>query len=113
MSVKIQRPPRTDNPNDLTQWYEEVERQLNLVGSRTLDVGNITAGTVSTFTITVTGCRAGQAQSVTLAPPAAIEANLLWCGAVTADDTVTVRLYNPTGAGINPGSATWGARVFV
>lgn len=113
MSVKLQRPPRGKDPADWSDWTEQVEQQLMLVGSRTIDVGNITAGTVSTFTVTVTGCKVNQGQSVVLSPPSAIEANLVWCGVVTANDTVTVRLYNPTGGGINPASGLWGARVFL
>lgn len=113
MSEKIARPPRTDDPEDLRDFLEQVERQLNLVGTRTLDVGSIAAATVTTFTITVTGCRVAGGQSVALSPPSAIDASLLWCGLVTADDTVTVRLYNPTAGPIDPASSTWSARVFL
>lgn len=113
MSVKIPRPPRTDDPAGLTDWFEQVERQLTLVGSRTVNLGNIAAGTVLTFTVPVLGCKADQQQAVAVAMPSTIDADLLWCGLVSADDEVTVRVLNPTGGGINPGNATYGARVFV
>lgn len=113
MSVKVPRPPRNMDASHLADWSEQVERQLTLVGTRTLDVGNIAAGTVTTFTITVTGCRVNHGQTVALAAPSGLNASLLWCGQVTADDTVTVRLYNPTAGGIDPASATWDARVFL
>lgn len=113
MSEKITKPPRTDNPDDLQDFYEQIERHLTLVGTVTVDVANITAGTVATFTIPVAGCRVNKQQSVILAPPSAIDASLLWCGVVSADNTVTVRLYNPTAGGINPNSGVWGARVML
>lgn len=113
MSEKLTRPPRVDDEEERQDFMEQVERQLNLVGRRTLDVGSILAGTVSTFTITVPGCRAAFDQAVALAPPPGIESNLLWSGVVSSDNTVTVRLYNPTGSPIDPASGTWGARVFL
>ncbi len=112
MSVKIPRPPRTANIEDLNDYLEQIERQLTLVGSRMIDVGNIVAGFASTFTIPVIGCKVGQGQAVALAPPETIEADILWCGYVTANDEVTVRLYN-AGSTVDLASGTWGARVFL
>lgn len=113
MSVKITKPPRLDNPNDQIDFQEQIERQLNLVGTGTIDLGSIAAGAVSTFTITVTGCRVGKQQSVAVAGPPALEANLMAWGIVTADNTVTIRVHNPTAGAIDPVSATWGCRVFL
>jgi hypothetical protein len=113
MSVKCPRPPRGNDPDDLADFLEQVERQLTLVGSRTLDVGSILAGAVGTFTIPVIGCKVNQDQTVAISAPSALATNLLWCGCVTANDEVTVRVYNPTGSSIDPASGTWGARVFL
>jgi len=113
MSEKITRPPRTDDPEDLRDFLEQVERQLNLVGTTTVNVGNIVAGETATFTISVIGCRLDRQQAVVLAAPSAIETNLIWCGFVSADDVVTVRLTCASTIDINPASATWGARVFL
>ena len=111
--IKLPRSPRGLDEADMTDWFEQIQRQLNLVGALTIDVGSISAGTVSTFTIAVLGCKVGQGQSVALSAPSAVEASLLWCGSVTANDVVTVRLYNPTGLAIDPASGTWTARVFL
>ena len=80
-----------------------------LSGSGTLDFGSIAAQESAELTVTVTGAATGDA--VQLAPPSGIEANLTWCGYVSAADTVTVRVSNATASPIDPASATWGAVV--
>ena len=91
------------------QFLEDVHRCIRLVGSTTVNVGNITAGTNESFTITVEGAKAGM--TVELGPPAAIEAGLWWNGFVSADDTVTVRLWASAAGDVNPVNATWYCRV--
>lgn len=72
----------------------------------TLDFASISAGTVGTsLTVTVPGALAGDA--VMLGAPAALETGLIAFGRVSADDTVSIRLYNGTGSPINPASADW------
>lgn len=114
MALAHRRPPAISELKDFRareQFDEDTYWFGSLVGTTTVDVGSIAAGAVATFTITVAGAKADQQQQVCLGPPSAIEANLMWCGVVSADDTVTVRLYNPTGSPIDPASATWGAWV--
>lgn len=94
---------------EIARFVEDVYRCLSMVGSVTVNVGNITAGTYEAFTITVEGAKAGM--TVELGPPAAIEAGLTWSGFVSADDTVTVRLKAWSTGDVNPGSALWYARV--
>jgi hypothetical protein len=96
----------------MLEWLEEVHRHLNLVGSATVDVGNITAGTIQTFTITVTGATPDEGMAVALAAPSAIESGIMWSAFVSAADTVTVRLMAHTTGDVNPASATWSCRVF-
>jgi len=80
-----------------------------LTSTATLDFPSISAGAVDVLTITVTGAAVGD--FVTLAPPAALSAGLMFAGFVSAADTVTVRLHNTTGGAIDPASAVWGALV--
>lgn len=80
-----------------------------LTATATLDFPSISAGAVAVLTITVTGAIAGD--FVTLAPPAALAAGLMFAGFVSAANTVTVRLHNTTGGAIDPASAVWGALV--
>lgn len=80
-----------------------------LTATATLDFPNILAQTCAELTITVTGAVVGDA--VRLGPPSTIEANLSWNGYVSAADTVTVRVCNPSAGAINPASATWRATV--
>lgn len=75
----------------------------------TLDFSSISAGAIGTATITVDGATGGDL--VVLGPPSSIEAGLVWSGFVSADDTVTIRLYNTTGSPIDPASATWNVQV--
>lgn len=115
MGLIHRRPPGANDAKDFRareRFDDDTYRTLALVGSVTVDLANITAGTVATFTIPVNGALANAQQTVALAPPSAIEAGLVWCGVVSANDVVTVRVHNTTGGGINPASAIWGARVF-
>jgi hypothetical protein len=75
-------------------------------GTVSLDPGSIAAATRGSVTFTLTGARAGDRVYVTM--PAALEDDLLPLGArVTADDTVTVYLYNPTAGAIDGAALTW------
>lgn len=85
--------------------------QINkiLSGTAAIDFGSIAAGTALELTITVSGAASGNTVMVT--PPIGIEAGLIWCGYVSAADTVTIRVGNITGSAIDPASATWRATV--
>jgi len=83
----------------------------HLTGSAVIDFPSIAAGLVVEDTITVTGANVGDA--VSLGVPSTVDTNLMWSGYVSAADTVTVRLYNPTAGAIDPASATWKASVII
>jgi hypothetical protein len=110
MSLQLNQPPFV-NDRETSRFYQQLYDFFRLVGTRTIDIGSIAAGVVSTFTITVTGAKVDMNQTVEIAAPSGLDAGLVWCGNVTADDTVTVRVHNTTGGAIDPASATWGARV--
>lgn len=80
-----------------------------LSGSAVLDFGMILSAGVAELTLTVNGAVVGQ--PVALSSPSSIEAGLIWCGFVSATDTVTVRLYNSTTMTVNLASGTWKAVV--
>jgi hypothetical protein len=92
-------------------FAQDVEAILALVGTRTYDVPSISSGSTATFTITVSGCRVDQGQTVQVGLPSTFNTSLVLYGFVSADDTVTVVLYNPTGGAINMNEATYTARV--
>ncbi|MGP3914307.1 hypothetical protein [Nonomuraea sp. 10N515B] len=81
-----------------------------LFASASLNFGSIAAAGQLELTIAVTGAAVGD--TVALAPPAAVEAGLVWAGRVSAANTVTVRLANITAAAVDPAAATWGVTVF-
>jgi hypothetical protein len=81
-----------------------------LTATATLDFPSIASNSYSDLTITVTGAVTGS--SVHLGAPSGFEANLTFCGWVSATNTVTVRIHNGSGGAINPASATWRATVF-
>lgn len=87
--------------------YVEGKRLTN---TASLNFPNVVAFTKQDLTIAVTGATIGD--SVALAAPNNINAGFLWCGWVSAADTVTVRVYNLTGVDINPAAQTWRATVF-
>jgi hypothetical protein len=102
-------PPERPADRAHERFFEDLYQLLAHFGTRTLDVGSISAGAVGTFTITVPGAKANAGQ-VIVGAPSGLDAGLIWCGLVTADNTVTVRVLNSTGSPIDPGEATWSAR---
>lgn len=89
---------------------------LNVGGGS--DIRKLSAGTVSinpasiatvsraATTFTVTGAAVGDL--IFMSPPATLNDDLIFCGAkVTATDTATVYLYNPTAGPIDDGALTW------
>lgn len=82
------------------QWLE---------GSATVDPSNLASLATEAHTITVTGAVLGDfaevSHSISLG-------NLMAFAHVTATDTVTVRLFNPTGSSVDIGSGTMRARVY-
>jgi hypothetical protein len=111
MALRIIHWPPDDGEmsRELLHWFGTLHFLLANTGSVSANPGAISAGAVATFTIVVDGAIAGQ--TVLLGPPAALEAGLLWAGVVSANNTVTVRLYNSTGSPITPATAIWNARV--
>lgn len=80
-----------------------------LNGSETFDPASIAAGATLTNDITVTGAALG---GFTLVAPGVSLAGLVMTSYVSAADTVTVVLYNPTGGAVDLASSTWKAKVF-
>ncbi len=101
-----------ENQREIVQWREQLYRMFNFVGSVTGTPGLIAAGAVGTLTVTVKGVFADKQQAVCIAPPSTIDAGLVWCGVVSANDTVTIRIHNGTAGGITPAALTWDVRVF-
>lgn len=93
----------------LTKWarsvFIELTKVRRITASATIDFASIAAGAIGTATISAPGVQVGD--FVTLSAPSTLEAGLMFCGLVTAADTVTIRLHNTTGAAIDPASATW------
>lgn len=76
-------------------------------GTVALDPPSIAATSRGTVTFTLTGAATGDA--IIMLPPSDLEDDLLYVGAaVTAANTVTVYLYNPTAAALDGVSKTWG-----
>lgn len=112
--IRLPNPPQerpNEDPRQLGLWRNELYRMFSLGGSATYSGGAIAAGGVNTISVTVTGARADQAQTVEVGAPSAIDAGLMWCGVVTATDTAEIRIYNSTGSPITPASSTWTVRV--
>lgn len=108
MNTRVRQPPLEEN-RELERFFEQVYRILSKVGSTTVDVGSVAAGATAEFTISVPGATVGS--GVVLSPPAALEADLMAFGRVSAADVVMVRVLNPTASPIDPVEATWTVRV--
>lgn len=86
----------------------EINETLTPV-SAYIDFGSISASTAGTATVTVYGARGEDA--VTVGLPSGLSTSVIPWGRVTADDTVTIYLYNPTGSPIDPAAGDF--NVFV
>jgi len=82
------------------------EKVLN--ETATVDPASVGAGASITFTITVEGAVLGDYCLV--APPYSLQ-GLVMSASVTAADTVTVVLYNPTAGAIDLASGDWKVKV--
>ena len=75
-------------------------------GTVAIDPASLGATTRGGTTFTLTG--AATTDIIIVNPPSDLNDDLIFCGAaVTAADTVTVYLYNPTAGSINQASATF------
>ena len=75
-------------------------------GTVEIDPAAINATTRGGTTFTLTG--AATTDIIIVNPPSTLNDDLIYCGAaVTAADTVTVYLYNPTAGSINQAAATF------
>ena len=115
-NTPIERPMRNsqevqEDQRQLALWREKLYAILSLGGSTTYAAGAIGAAGFVTFTVSVIGCFANKEQSVMVGPPAAIDAGLLWNAVITANNVVTIRVYNTTAGPITPASSVWSVRV--
>lgn len=78
-------------------------------GSATIDFANITAGSKIVNTFTLVGAQTNQ--TVIPGRPSGISSDLVLEMWVSAVDTISVKLYNPTGGSIDPPSATYTATI--
>jgi hypothetical protein len=114
MAQRLTAPPGVSDMQNFRAreaFDQALEAHGKLVGSTTVDVASIAAGAIGTVTITVTGARADMGMTVAVGLPSTISTGLVPWGNVTADDTVSIFLYNRTGGAIDPASATYYAWV--
>ena len=113
---QIPPPPRQDK--DFTghvwqEWFRQLhhaemsESANTFTTTVSLDFASINANTTGVVTATVTGALPDAGQVVLLGPPSTLEADLVFCGFVSAADTVTIRMHNSRGSAVNPAAANW------
>ena len=93
-------------------FLRQVQDFLSVTTTATLDFPNTAASANADLTVSMLdrhgksrGVRSGD--TVTVTPPSTIEAGLTWCGFVSANDTVTVRIHVSGVGAVNPASAVW------
>lgn len=81
-------------------------------GTVSVDPGSIGAATKGSVNVTLTGLKT--TDRVILHPPSTLNAGLLYCGCdVTANNTLTIYLYNQSGGSINDTATTWKYSYFI
>lgn len=115
MAKLVRRPPGPadyQDPRAREYFDADLYEQNRLAGERTYDLPNLGTVTATTFTVTVAGALPDHGQTVEYGLPSNWNANLIVAGVfVSAADTVTFVIYNPTGGSINQASGTYSARV--
>lgn len=115
MAKRLRKPPSpsdAQDPRSSEYFFQDIYDQHALVGERVYDVPSLSTATATTFTITVKGALPDKGQTVEVGLPSTWNANLIFAGAyISAADTVTFVIYNPTGGSINLASGTYSARV--
>lgn len=94
----------------LSQQDQENTRLTYAAGTGTWNPGDIANGASDTTTITAVGAVANVLHHVRVFAPYSLQ-GLQSDAYVSADDTVTISLYNNTGGNVNLGSGTWGVAV--
>jgi hypothetical protein len=93
-----------------TDWAATRHKLVRaLAGSAVWDPGSVADGDVTSTTLAVTGARAGQPCSVAF--ETVVPAGAILAGTVTANDVVTVTLFNKTGGALDLVSGTLHAEV--
>jgi hypothetical protein len=94
---------------DGTAW-KAVGDGIRIAGNASWTPGAVSNGAYVTKSVTVTGARYGDTVSVGYSTTLAN--GLIICGAVTANDTVTVTIYNMSGGTLTPSAGTVYANAF-
>jgi len=75
-------------------------------GTASVDPASIAATTRGSVTFTLTGAKTTDV--IIVNPPSDLNDDLIFCGAaISADDTVSIYLYNPTASAINDTARTF------
>ena len=75
-------------------------------GTASVDPASIPTVSRGSVTFTLTGAKT--TDIIIVNPPADLNDDLIFCGAaISAADTVSIYLYNPTGGSIDDAAATW------
>jgi len=83
-----------------------------MAGSKTHDFASVADGAVANTTVGVAGAAVGDFAVASLNVAGGVPANAVLAASVTAADTVTVTLFNKTGAALDLSSGTLRALVF-
>lgn len=103
--------------SDGTNWVTPYHRHYRTTGVN-LDIPSIAAGAVYTTSFSTSGTIdtgygwVSENNMVSVGPPKSINAGLIWSAYVSAEDEITLRVYNTTGSAINPTTDNWMFAVF-
>lgn len=115
MAKSCRKPPSPSDNKDLRSYeyfFQDIFDQNSLTGTKVFDLPSLASGAVTSITIPVTGAKADKQQTVEYGLPSSWNVSLQVSAAfVSADNTVTLVIRNPTGGSIDMGSATYSARV--
>lgn len=115
MAKAVRKPPGPadfKDPRALEYFLTDLHNQNHMVGTRTIDLASLASGAQTSFTITVKGALPDQQHTLEYGLPSSWNTSLQVSAVfVSAADTVTVVIRNPSGASIDMPSATYGVRV--
>lgn len=114
MAIRLTAPPGVSDLKNFRAreaFDQALESMLKLVGSRTIDVGSLAAGGVTSFTVAVPDARADRGMTVQVGLPSAWTIGMVPYGFVSADGVVTIVIHNSTVGAIDLPSLDYAVRV--
>ena len=103
-------PPPLNDDYQLQEFLRQARDFLTVTTTATLDFPNTLANATADLTVALRGVKSGDA--VLVSPPSTMVSGVIWCGFVSANDTITVRIQVSGAGAVDLAPGLWRITVF-